>query len=261
MIELYHWEPNMFSLKPLIALHEKGVPFTSRYTDFGALEQYALPVALTGRMEVEHNPERDGPILVVDGTPMTESFFITLYLDDAYPEKPLRGPDAENRWRVLMWARFINEVLEPAVSTLGSRKFLSPLLQSRNRRDIEKTIERMPTKEQRDGWTAALAGSYSDDLVEDSRRKIGLAVKKFEDALAKGPWLAGQNYSLADINAFSILRPVQYLASDLLESASRTKDWLARIESRPAVKAALAASKTGKPHEAFTPGPEHSRWG
>ena len=28
MIELYHWEPNMFSLKPLIVLHEKGIPFT-----------------------------------------------------------------------------------------------------------------------------------------------------------------------------------------------------------------------------------------
>jgi len=86
-------------------------------------------------------------------------------------------------------------------------------------------------------------------------------VKKFEDALAKGPWLSGSNYSLADIDAFSILRPVQHLAPDLLEPAPRTRDWLSRIESRPAVKAALAASRTGKPHEAFTPGPEHSRWG
>ena len=33
MLELYHWEPNGPFLKPLIALHEKDVAFTSRYFD------------------------------------------------------------------------------------------------------------------------------------------------------------------------------------------------------------------------------------
>ena len=33
MLELYHWEPNTFFLKPLIALKEKEAEFTSRYFD------------------------------------------------------------------------------------------------------------------------------------------------------------------------------------------------------------------------------------
>ncbi len=33
------------------------------------------------------------------------------------------------------------------------------------------------------------------------------------------------------------------------------------MSERPAVKKALAMSKTGKPDEAFAPGPEHARWG
>src|SRR5689334_7018927 len=133
MLELYHWEPNTFSLKPLIVLHEKGIPFTSRYTDFAALEQYALRADIGDHVEVQHNPEGDGPILVADGTPMTESFFIGLYLDEAHPQKPLRPSDAYGRWQVLMWARFVNEVLEPAVSTLGAQKYLSPVLAGRDR--------------------------------------------------------------------------------------------------------------------------------
>ena len=76
MLELYHWEPNTFSLKPLIVLGEKGLDFKSHYVDFLSFGQYALPVS--GAMEVKHNPELDGPVLVVDDTPMTESFFITL---------------------------------------------------------------------------------------------------------------------------------------------------------------------------------------
>ena len=31
--------------------------------------------------------------------------------------------------------------------------------------------------------------------------------------------------------------------------------------SQPAVSKALATSRTGKPDEAFAPGPEHARWG
>jgi len=259
MIELYHWEPNTFALKPLIVLHEKGVAFQSRYVDALAFGQYALPFAT--QLEVEHNPEGEGPILVVDGVPMTESFFISLYLDEAYPDKPLRAADAANRWRVLMWARFVNEVLAPAIATLGCKKYLAPALKARDRAAIERAIAKIPTQEQRDGWRAALDNAYGADLVEDSRRKIGLAVKKVEDALASAEWLAGPAYSLADIDMYALLAPVRDLAPDLLESAPKTKAWLARIDARPAVKKALATSKTGRPHEAYAPGPEHSRWG
>lgn len=257
-IELYHGEPNMFSLKPLIVLHEKGIAFTGRYTDFGSLEH--LPAAIAGHMEVQHNPELDGPILVADGRPMTESMFICLYLDEAYPQKPLRPSDAHGRWRILMWARFVNEVLEPAVSTLGAHRYLAAAL-AQNRHDITERIEELPTKEQRDAWTAALNAKYSDDLLEDSRRKIDRGVKKIGAALVEADWLAGANYSLADIDAYAILSPVRDLAPDLLNDAPRTQAWLKRIDERPAVQAALATSRTGKPREVFTPGPEHSRWG
>ncbi len=41
MLELYHWEPNTFFLKPLIALKEKQAAFTSRYFDPTRFEQFA----------------------------------------------------------------------------------------------------------------------------------------------------------------------------------------------------------------------------
>lgn len=261
MIELYHWEPNTFSLKPLIVLHEKGLEFKSRYIDFLSFEQHALP--MTSAVEVSHNPEGEGPILVDRGVPMTESFFISLYLDEAYPAKPLRRSSAYCRWRVLMWARFANEVVAPAVATLGCHKYLAPALAGGDRANLEKMIERIPTKERRDGWRAALDNAYSEELLADSRRKIGIAVKKVEDALTENDWLGGESYSLADIDLFALLACVPDLAGELLNSrvAPRTFAWVEHIKSRPAVKAALGMSKTGKPLEAFAPGPEHSRWG
>ena len=262
MLELYHWEPNTFSLKPLITLNEKGLEFTSRYVDFLAFEQYDLE-GLRDVMEVQHNPEGEGPILVDRGTAMTESFFITLYLDEAFPEVPLRPADPEGRWQILVWGRFCNEVLAPAVSTLGAHKYLAPALKARDRKAADAALKKMPTLEQQQGWSAALDGSYSDELIEDSRRKLTLSVKKVEDGLEKSEWLVGSAYSLADIDMFALLHPAEGLAPDILnaQAAPRTMAWLERIRARPAVKAALATSKTGKPEQCFTPGPEHSRWG
>jgi hypothetical protein len=37
--------------------------------------------------------------------------------------------------------------------------------------------------------------------------------------------------------------------------------FLERMHTRPAVRAALALSRTGRPAEAFVPGAEASRWG
>lgn len=262
MLELYHGEPNMFSLKPLIALHEKDLDFVGHYVDFPSFEHLALPVTKSG-IEVRHNPEGDGPILVHRGMAMTKSFFIMLYLDEAYPETPLRADDPVARWRVLMWARFLNEVAAPAIGTLGCHKYLVPELKRRDRKAAANAISTITSREQQDGWRAALDNSYSEELLADSRRKAELSVKKVEGALADGDWLAGPGYSLADIDAFALLRPLAKMAPELLNdtNAPRTISWLARIEERAAVKAALAESKTGKPETSFTPGCEHSRWG
>ncbi len=262
MIELFHWEPNTFSLKPLVVLHEKELDFASRYTNF---QDPACAIAAPGGSETEltHNPELTGPVLVDRGTAMAESFFVSLYLDEAYPQRPLRPSDAKGRWRVLMWARHVNEVLTPAICTLGCKTFLVPALKMRERAPLEAAIAALPTLEKRNAWLDALDDRYGTDLLEDSRRKIAQSVAKIEAALGQSSWLAGDEYSLADIDAYAFIAPVRVLAPDLLTAAiaPRVLKWLGSIDERPAVKAALATSKTGAPREAFAPGAEHSRWG
>ncbi|MEI9964741.1 MAG: glutathione S-transferase N-terminal domain-containing protein [Caulobacteraceae bacterium] len=63
MLELYHYEPNTFSLKALIGLNEKGVDYTSHYVDWVGLEQLG-PGGPELNLEAEHNPEIEGPLLV-----------------------------------------------------------------------------------------------------------------------------------------------------------------------------------------------------
>lgn len=263
MLELYHWEPNVFSLKPLIALNEKGLEFTSRYVDWTSFEQFG-PTGPRLNLEAEHNPESEGPILVHDQAIISESFFMLEYLDDAFPETPLKLRTPYGDWQVQVWGRFNGERAAPAVSTLGAHKYLVPILREKRINSADQVLERMPTQERRVAWAEAIEDSYSNEIIEDSKRRAGLLVERIEAALDGGKaWLVEDTYTIADIDAFSLANSLPKLIPDLCnaKAAPRTLDWLDRMRARPAVKAALATSKTGKPDEAFAPGPEHARWG
>ena len=95
------------------------------------------------------------------------------------------------------------------------------------------------------------------------RQRLSLPIGRLESALAKGPWLAGPDYSIADIDAYALVDPLRDLASELVNEARspRLVDWLGRIAARPAVRAARARSRSGHPEQAFAPGVESARWG
>ena len=60
-----------------------------------------------------------------------------------------------------------------------------------------------------------------------------------EARLQKHPWLAGDEYSLADIMHFSWLRIAHYAGIDLARFPALSA-WVATINARPAVQRALA---------------------
>jgi len=116
MLELYHWAPNGPWLKPLIVLAEKDIDCTFHPLDVLAFEQYG-PAVPAPTLETRLNPEGEGPLLVHDGRQLTESFFICEYLDTVFEGLALRPTHPVAFNRMLTWARFINEVLMPAVNT------------------------------------------------------------------------------------------------------------------------------------------------
>lgn len=258
MLELHHWAPNGPWLKPLIVIAEKGIECTLHPVDVLAFEQYG-PTMPAPSQETQLNQEGEGPLLVHDSRQLTESFFISEYLDTVFAGPPLRPEDPVAFNRMLAWARFVNEVFMPAANTLGCRQFLSPALAGRTPPVV--VLERIAVGFVREGWLRAYAGDYSQALVEESRRKLKIAIDRIETALKGGPFLLGAEFSLADVDTFAISRSLPLLAPDLTGTRETFLAWLARMEERPAVKAALATGGWKNPETAFAPGPEHARWG
>jgi glutathione S-transferase len=252
MLELYHWEPNACFLKPLVALHEQQVPFTSHWFDASQPLQQDLPACLEIRLRQEH----EGPILMHDGALICGSFFMLEYLAEAFPGGPGKGADAYEQYRVQAWGQQLVG-LGADVCRLGCARHLAPRL----RQEDPSLLDRLEPLERRLAWRAVL----EDDSVvlNEARERVRLPVARLERALEESPWLAGASYTIADIDAYALTCPLPALTPELVncELTPHLMAFLGRMHARPAVQAALATSRTGRPQEAFVPGAEISRWG
>ena len=236
MLKLYHAEPGANSLKCLIPLKEKRLEFESMYVDLHKFEQHE-PWFL------KINPEGQVPVLDHDGVIVTHSSVINEYLEDAFPDSPpLRPADPVGKARMRFWNKFVDEQVMNYVSIHGWHRFVGVIARSIETGEFDKLMERIPLYEQREKWKTARSGFNQADL-DNATRKIRIAVEKVEAQLSKTNWLAGDTYSLADINFFShcglyVSRMFPDIGDET--SAPRMNEWSQRIQERAGVKEALA---------------------
>jgi glutathione S-transferase len=260
MLELYTSEPNTFFLKPLIALHEKQAAFELHWFDAAALEQFSL--GFSGDVEAHLHLEREGPLLLHDGELFSSSYFMLEYLAETLPGPALLPESPYDLYRARASAQFLGAHLGALVPVLGCAKYLAPKL-SANRAAVEAKIAAIEPAERRLGWSALLDGTYTPQILATARERMRFPVSRVEATLAHEPWLAGPHYSIADIDAFPMLRVIEDLAPEIV-NGDRTPnilEYVSRISARPAVRAALATSHRGRPEHHFVPGVEPSRWG
>lgn len=260
MLELYHWEPNTYYLKPLIALHEKHAAFTSRWFDPTAFEHPAP--GWPGNTESALHLEREGPILVHDGAIISSSFFMLEYINDALPGMNLCPGGAYEQYHERAWGQVLTAV-GTAVSVLGCARYLAPVLHKMQPAALAAHLQSIEPLERRRAWAAVTDGTCSEPVLTAVRERLRHSMQRIESTLAGSPWLAGAEYSIADIDAFSLLNCAPALAPDALNGTNtpRTLEFLERVRARPAVQSALALSRSGRPQETFVPGAEASRWG
>jgi glutathione S-transferase len=236
MLKLYHAEPLANSLKSLIPLKEKGLEFESIYVDLHKFEQHEP-------WFVAINPEGQVPVLDHDGAIITHTSVINEYLEDAFPGTPaLRPADALGKARMRYWNKFIDEHVLNYVSMHGWHRMVRIIARSIESGEFERLLSRIPLYEQREKWRTARSGFSESDLA-NATRKIEVAIDKVEQQLAKAPWLAGDMYTLADINFFSscgVGLQRMFPEMNVEKRAPRLVEWVERMNARPGVQAARA---------------------
>jgi glutathione S-transferase len=256
MIELYHWEPVGHSLRVLISLQEIGVEYTSHYVDLLRFEQYSSRL-------LELNRAGQVPVLKYEGIAISESALINEYLAEKFPDARLAPADPLAWYTTQTWSKYIDYNLSSSLATLGCNKYLAPFLKNRGKQELEKSIADIPLPERQPAWRSAVSGTFPHELIKNSERKVELVTRRMEDILGRSEWLAGDDYSIADIDTFALIHGLRDVLPGIINSSNTpgTEAWHARIVERAAVRKALALKTSRYPDPIFAPGPEHSRWG
>lgn len=231
MLEVYTWEPNANSGKPLLMLKEKQAEFAYRYIDMGKREQHSPEY-------LRLNPNGTIPTVIHDGHVLTESSPALEYLDAALAGPPLRPRDPYLLFRMRSWIRFLDHDYCPALAMLGGAS-ASERMPALAPEQIAEQVHRIPVPERQRVWRLILSKQVPPAALEESGRRLRAGIVRFERALAEHPYLAGPQYSLADIVAMITIfampatRPEEVNDRD----TPHFMDWFRRCHSRPGTRA------------------------
>ena len=173
-MKLYQSDTSPNSRRVRIFLAEKGVSMPIVPVDLGAREQFSDAYAAI-------NPRRVVPTLMLDdGTAIGEVPTILRYLEEVYPEPPLLGATPKRRALVAMWERRVE--LEGFASVMEAVRNAVPGLKNR-----------------------AIAGPHDYEqipaLVERNKQRVRNFYADFNARLADVAFVAGDEFSVADITA------------------------------------------------------------
>ncbi|WP_305097910.1 glutathione S-transferase family protein [Croceibacterium aestuarii] len=234
MLEVYTWEPNANSGKPLFCLAEKGVPFTHRYVDMGAHEHFSSEFLAI-------NPDGTIPAIVHDGFVMTESTPAMEYIDEAFEGPPLRPHDPFRRWEMRVLMRYMDNVVAPSLAMLASNRLAAPRFVGQDPDELRAQLDRIPLPERRAAWEKLMFQSTAEEELVESERRLTDAVERFAAILDRQQWLVGEVFSLADICVFATFYPLSQSRSDHVNDSETPglMRWLRRCHERPGLQAAF----------------------
>jgi len=234
MIKLYTFPPSTNSRKVRIALLEKGLEFQRINVDLSKREQ-------KNPEYLKIHPFGQVPALDDEGFIIYDSTVINEYLEDVFPDVPLRPRNPVGAARMRYWNKFIDEHVMNHVSMHGWHRMIGIIARNIENGEFEKLMERIPLPDQRKKWKTARSGFSEADLT-NATEKILYAVDKVEAQLAKTAWIAGDDYTLADINFYShcgMMVERMFPELEIAKRCPRLVAWREKMTARPAVARAL----------------------
>jgi glutathione S-transferase len=235
MLELYHNEFSTCSQKVRLVLAEKRLDFVSHEIDLIGGGQHDPEY-------VKLNPNHVVPTLVHDGTPLIESTLINEYLDEAFPDTPMRPSDARGRHAVRLWTKYLDDKVHPATAVLTFALGPRTLLLQQPAEVREANIASIPDPKDRASRRSVIEHGVKAPEFAGAFGKMVAFLDRVEESLASGGWLSGGSFGLVDATVLPYVLRLDHLAmTPLLSPAVRPSlaDWYRRVQARPCYESAV----------------------
>ena len=161
------------------------------------------------------NPFHCVPFMVLDdGTVIAESMSICSYLEELHPEPALFGRTPEERAVIDMWLRrFELDGFIPLLHALRNH------VATFAGRVVPGTRSDLP---------------QSPAMVARGKEMMEVFLDRVEPHMASNEFIAGSEFTVADITAFFTLRMAYALEMDINASWPSVAAWFAKVSARPA---------------------------
>lgn len=162
------------------------------------------------------NPRATIPVLVTDeGTVLTENLGIAAYLEAHTPEPALMGRSADEKGLVLMWNAIVEQ--QGGMPIAEALRNSHPAFKDRAIPGPDNYVQ-VP------------------ELAERGLARLARFFDLLEDRLQASPYLAGDEFSLADISAFVFVEFARVIKQRVPQGNAATLAWHARIQARPSAQ-------------------------
>lgn len=198
MLKLYSMALSPWARKARLALYEKGIPFEKITIGTKPDGTFDKPAAFLAA-----NPRGKVPTLVDDGTIVYESTLVLEYLEDAYPTPPLYPRDVRAKARCRQLVDAGDQDLGGQMAVLTQELFVK---QNEAERD-----------------QAAIAGA---------KEALAKVYDRLEEALGKGPWFCGEQFTAADIAIAVPVSALIFFHAGPGDDHKRLREWFDRVSAR-----------------------------
>ena len=206
-MKIYDFEGFPNPARVRIALAEKGV------TDQVEFVTVDVPGGAHRKPEfLAKNPNGAVPVLELDdGTTIAECTAITEYIDHTFEGIALTGRGARERAMVHMMQRRAEQGLLDAVGAYFHHA--TP------------------------GLGPEIETYQNQEWGEKQRERAVEGMRYFNSVLASNPYVAGEQFSMADITVFAGLGFADFAKVDIPADCSNLSEWRSRVGSRPSIAA------------------------
>lgn len=164
------------------------------------------------------NPGCTVPALELDdGTCITETVAICRYFEAQQPEPPLMGRDPKDQAVVEMWNR--RAEIEGFLVAADVVRNALPMFEDRGVPGLPSGVPQIPA------------------LVDRGRAGMGRFFDRIDARLGESRFLAGDDFTIADITAFITIEFVKRAEIEVPERCTNVRRWVEDVSARPSASA------------------------
>ena len=207
-MKLYDFELAPNAQRVRVFLAEKGLEVPTEQLNVRDDDQFVEPFT-------SMNPFHCVPFLELDnGTVIAESMSICRYLEELHPEPPLFGRTAEKRAVIDMWLRRFE--LDAFIPMLHAVRNHVPMFAGRVVPGTRTDLPQLPV------------------MVTRGKEMMEVFLARGEPHMAQNEFIAGPDFTVADITGFFTVRMTNALEMDLTTSYPAVNAWVGKMSQRPA---------------------------